>query len=143
MAYFRVFSMCQNGIKSDGRRCQKRNRIDTFDDYDRRHTHTFPWVLLGFLHVFPNKNSTGFGPFNRIDFDTVVMRGLHRGYKWSAVPKITEKRPYFGSLSRVHTYYTCLPVTPITALFTIQDGITILLSTEASCGVSTSMMTSS
>ena len=32
MAYFLVFSMCQNGIKSDGRWCQKRNRIDTFDD---------------------------------------------------------------------------------------------------------------
>ena len=32
MAYFRVFPMCQNGIKSDGRRCQKKNRIDTFDD---------------------------------------------------------------------------------------------------------------
>ena len=107
------------------------------------HNHTFSGVLLGFLYVFSNKNSTGFGPFNRIDFDTVVMRGLHRGYKWLAVPKITEKRPYFGSLSRVHTYYTCLPVTPITALFTIQDGITILPSTEASCGVSTSMMTSS
>ena len=62
MAYFRVFSMCQNGIKSDGRRCQKRNRIDTFDDYDRRHTHTFPRVLLGFLHIFPNKKplSSGF-----------------------------------------------------------------------------------
>ena len=24
--------MCQNGIKSDGQQCQKRNRIDTFDD---------------------------------------------------------------------------------------------------------------
>lgn len=32
MAYFQVFPVCQNGIKSDGRRCQKRNRIDTFDD---------------------------------------------------------------------------------------------------------------
>ena len=40
----------------------KRNRIDTFDDYDRRHTHTFPWVLLGFLHIFSNKKplSSGF-----------------------------------------------------------------------------------
>lgn len=25
-------TMCQNGIKSDGRQCQKRNRIGTFDD---------------------------------------------------------------------------------------------------------------
>ena len=54
--------MCQNGIKSDGRRCQKRNRIGTFDDYDRRLIHTFPEVLLGFLHIFPNKKplSSGF-----------------------------------------------------------------------------------
>ena len=29
---FSDIPMCQNGIKSDGRRCQKRNRIDTFDD---------------------------------------------------------------------------------------------------------------
>ena len=59
---FSDIPMCQNGIKSDGRRCQKRNRIDTFDDYDRRHTHTFPWVLLGFLHIFSNKKplSSGF-----------------------------------------------------------------------------------
>ena len=113
--------MCQNGIKSDGRRCQKRNRIDTFDDglssrsmtttaakgannpqkmsqfgadnatFSRRYwggfytfsrrcslanytfsnrrtttaaapDHTFPEVLLGFLHIFPNKKplSSGF-----------------------------------------------------------------------------------
>ena len=36
--------------------------MPTTSDYDRRHTHTFPWVLLGFLYVFPNKKplSSGF-----------------------------------------------------------------------------------
>ena len=36
--------------------------MPTTSDYDRRHTHTFPWVLLGFLDVFPNKKplSSGF-----------------------------------------------------------------------------------
>ena len=36
--------------------------MPTTSDYGRRHTHTFPWVLLGFLYVFPNKKplSSGF-----------------------------------------------------------------------------------
>lgn len=36
--------------------------VESFDDYDRRPDHTFPEVLLGFLHIFPNKKplSSGF-----------------------------------------------------------------------------------
>ena len=35
--------------------------MPTTSDYDRRHTHTFPWVLLGFLHIFPNKKPLSSG----------------------------------------------------------------------------------
>ena len=59
----------------------KRNRIDTFDDYDRRHTHTFPWVLLGFLHIFSNKNP--------------VRRGFLEGYL------IAFSDSHFGITTRV------------------------------------------
>ena len=36
--------------------------MPTTSDYDRRHTHTFPRVLLGFLYIFSNKKplSSGF-----------------------------------------------------------------------------------
>ena len=87
MAYFRVFPMCQNGIKSDGRRCQKgiestrsmtttaakgANNPQKMSEFGADNAtfmsqfpppdHTFPEVLLGFLHIFPNKKplSSGF-----------------------------------------------------------------------------------
>ena len=88
MAYFRVFPMCQNGIKSDGRRCQKGiesthsmtlHRVVRWRRPPPKVQITlkkwaslvqimpllwasFPWVLLGFLHIFPNKKplSSGF-----------------------------------------------------------------------------------
>ena len=80
MAYFRVFPMCQNGIKSDGRRCQKgiestrsmtttaakgANNPQKMSEFGADNAtfmsqfpppdHTFPEVLLGFLYIFSNK----------------------------------------------------------------------------------------
>ena len=41
---------------------RKLHIFQTTSDYDRRPDHTFPEVLLGFLHIFPNKKplSSGF-----------------------------------------------------------------------------------